>query len=119
MVTRAQLEKDIARLVDVAYQHLPRTADRFFSEIREGEERLSSAVGSLPNICRVQARAMVQAAREIGLSDPEICRMALAVRREERCGVSAAPAPAATAPEEDRPPFGLSSWEEYYNCQSF
>ena len=36
---------------------------------------------------------MTRAAREIGLSDQEICTMALAVQREARCGVSTAPAP--------------------------
>ena len=104
MVTKQQLKKDIAQLVGISYQYLPATADRFFAEIRECEEWADCAVSSLPDLCREQARAMVAAGRhDLGLSDQEICKMALAAHREARCGVSAAIAPAEESTPADEP----------------
>ena len=69
MVTREQIARDVVRLVRIAFQHWPRMVDRFFSAILEHPSRLDEAIRSLSNICREQATAMVQAAREIGISD--------------------------------------------------
>ena len=111
MVTKGQLEKDVAGLVRIAYEHLPRAADLFFHEIRDGEEWLNSAVSRLPDLCREQARAMVAAGRhDLGLSDQEICKMALAAHREARCGVPVAPAPSAEELLADSYP----TWDDFH-----
>lgn len=94
MITKGQLKKDMTRLVEVAYQHLPETADRFFFEIQHEEWWLDSAVNSLPAICRVQAKDMVQAARDSGLSDGEICSLAFEAQREARSSLATAEEPA-------------------------
>jgi len=50
VITREQLKKDIVRLVEISYQHLPWTADRFFSAIRQCADRLDDALGSFRRV---------------------------------------------------------------------
>lgn len=105
MVDRERLRKDILGLVRIAYEHLPRVADAFFSKILERPDRLDDAIGSLPNICRTQASAMVRVARDIGLHDTVICALAREAQLTIRCGASA------ETPHDEPPPPPLYSEE--------